>query len=383
VRIGLVIEQFRPERGGAEQWTWQFAGRLVELGHDVHVVANHFSPSTDDMAIVRHALEKSGTRMDFAAAAEARLRAMSLDVIHDMGGGWYCDVFHPHGGSRRASIRQNLLLVPRWMRPIKRVVDAVLPRRRQFEAMAARQLADDGRIVLALSRRVADELARLDGVRPEQIRLVYNGVDTERFSPEHRQTHRESVRDGLGVSPETTLLLIVAHNFRLKGVPMLMRAVAAWDDPRPIHLAVVGGRHLECYERTTRRLGIAERVTFVGAVDDTAPYYAAADVYVHPTFYDPCSLGVLEAAASGLPCITSRVNGAGELLTEGRDGYLMDDPADRREFIRHLRALLCPATRAAMGAAARRMALEHTFHHNCDEIIDVYREVARRHRRAA
>ncbi|MCX7426490.1 MAG: glycosyltransferase family 4 protein [Planctomycetia bacterium] len=383
MRIGLVIEQFHPERGGAEQWTWQFAGRLLELGHDVHVVANHFSPATDAMPIVRHALGKAGTRMDFAAAAEARLRAISLDVIHDMGSGWYCDVFHPHGGSRRAAIRQSLLLVPRWMRPIKRAVDAVLPRRRQFEAMSARQYVDDGRIVLALSRRVAADLAKLDGVRPEQIRLVYNGVDTERFSPEHRQTHREAIRGSLGVLPDATLLLIVAHNFRLKGVPMLLRAVAACDDPRPIHLAVVGGRHLSRYERAARRLGIAQRVSFVGAVDDTVPYYAAADVYVHPTFYDPCSLGVLEAAASGLPSVTSRYNGAGELLAEGLDGYLMDDPADGREFARCLRPLLCPATRAAMGAAARRMALEHTFRHNCDEIIGVYHEVARRHRCAA
>jgi UDP-glucose:(heptosyl)LPS alpha-1,3-glucosyltransferase len=383
VKIGLVIEYFHPERGGAEQWTFRFAARLLELGHEVHVVANSFSPSTEAMPIVRHALGKTGWRLEFAAAAEARLRALSLDVVHDMGGGWHCDVLHPHGGSRRAAIQQNMLLAPRWLRPIKRTIDALLPRRRQFETLAERQYAADGRVFLAVSRRVAADLTRLDGVSPDQIRLVYNGVDTERFTPDNRREHRQPIRDRLGVSPETTLLLIVAHNFRLKGVPMLLRAMAAWDDPRPVHLVVVGGKHWTGYARKTRRRGIDKRVTFVGPVADTVPYYAAADVYVHPTFYDPCSLGVLEAAASGLPGITSRFNGAGELFTPGVNGCILNDPADEREFLECLRPLLYPETRDAMGHAARRLALEHTFHRNCDRIIDVYREVAQRRRLAA
>ena len=73
------------------------------------------------------------------------------------------------------------------------------------------------------------------------------------------------------------------------------------------------------------------------------PYYAAADALVLPTYYDPCSLSVLEAAASGIPSATTRFNGAGELLTEGVDGFVLDDPADDRQLAQRLQELLEPA----------------------------------------
>lgn len=381
MKVGLVIERFQPERGGAEQWTYQFALRLLELGHEVHVVARRFSPLLKATPIVCHCPCTDRSKLQFAAAAEAYLRAMALDVIHDMGAGWYCNIFHPHGGSRLTMARVNASIAPRWIRPIKRMVDPLLPRIREFAAVADRQYADDGRLFVALSHRMADELVETHGVRREQIRLVYNGVNTQRFSPDNRKRYREAVRARLGVSPDTTLLLIVAHNFRLKGVPMLLRAMAAWDGPQPVHLVVVGGRHLRRYRWEIRRRGIGSRVSLVGVVDDTAPYYAAADVYVHPTFYDACSLGVLEAAASGLPSITTHINGASELLTQGVDAALIDNPADEYEFLYHLQSMLIPEVRAAMGSAARAMALRRTFAHNCDQMIAIYDEIAQRRRK--
>ncbi len=100
MRIGLVIEHFNPYRGGAEQWTYQFTERLLAAGHEVHVVAGCFDESTDDMPLLRHTVERIGSRLGFATAAEKKLRKLSLDVIHDMGSGWYCDLFESHDGSR-------------------------------------------------------------------------------------------------------------------------------------------------------------------------------------------------------------------------------------------------------------------------------------------
>ena len=118
-------------------------------------------------------------------------------------------------------------------------------------------------------------------------------------------------------------------------------------------------------------------VTLVGPVDDPAPYYAAADAFVLPTFYDPCSLSVLEAAASGLPSVTSRFNGAAELLSEGVEGFVLADPADDCALADRLRPLMEPSQRQQMGEAARRLALRYTLDRNCDELMAVYREVAR------
>ena len=116
-----------------------------------------------------------------------------------------------------------------------------------------------------------------------------------------------------------------------------------------MRLAVVGGNRRS---RSLRLTG-AQRaaVTLVGTVDDPVPYYAAADAFVLPTFYDPSSLSVSEAAAAGLPSVTTRFNGAAELLTDGVDGFVLDDPADDGALADRLGRLL---TRPISAAAWER-----------------------------
>ncbi|HEX5445440.1 MAG TPA: glycosyltransferase family 4 protein [Pirellulales bacterium] len=384
MKIGLVIESLEPRRGGAEQWTAQFATWLARAGHEVHIVASQVAPEMASLGLMAHPLPRTRSRLEFAQAAEQQLERLSLDVTHDMGYGWQCDVFQPHGGSRAAANEQNLHLAPRWLRPIKRRVASCLPRYREFRRLAMAQYMADDRIYLALSRMVARDFERFHGVRREQIRLVYNGVDVERFSPEHRWRYRAVVRDELGVDDRETLLLIVAHNFRLKGVPTLLAAVGKLVRAGlPVRLAVVGGKRQPAIARLAARLGAANATTFVGPVDDAVPYYAAADVYVQPTFYDPCSLVVLEAWACGLPVITSRFNGAGELMTPGVEGWLIDNPADADELTARLLPLTDPAIRAPMALAARRLAVAHSFDRNCRELLTVYGEICAAGRRRA
>jgi len=384
MRIGLMIENFNPRAGGAEQWTWQFAKSLVRRGHEVHVVAQAFAPMTADIPIVAHPLGRIRSRLDLASAAGQKLHGLSLDVIHDMGAGWYCDVFQPHGGSRRAAIEQNLHLVPPWARALKRAAQPWLPRYREFEALQARQYVDDGRLIVALSRRVADHFRRLHQVPAQRIRLVYNGVDVRRFTPEHRRQHRGVVRARLGIGPQRVMFLIVAHNFRLKGVPALLDATQRLTRiGHDVQLVVAGGKRLGPWMRAASARGIGERVTFTGPIDDPVPLYAAADVYVQPTFYDPCSLVVLEALACGLPAMTSAYNGVSELMHHGHDGLVLDDPADVTALATQMECLLDPRTRHAMGEAARALALRHTFEHNVDDLLAVYGETVQAQRRAA
>jgi UDP-glucose:(heptosyl)LPS alpha-1,3-glucosyltransferase len=148
----------------------------------------------------------------------------------------------------------------------------------------------------------------------------------------------------------------------------------------PLRLVVAGGKRLAPYRRFAEHCGAGLATTFLGAVDDAAPYYAAADIYAQPTFYDPCSLVVLEALATGLPVITSRYNGAGELITPGQEGYILQDPGDADELEHFLHELLDPQKRYPMQDAARRLAIAHSLDRNCSEILGVYREIAQRTR---
>jgi UDP-glucose:(heptosyl)LPS alpha-1,3-glucosyltransferase len=347
-------------------------------------VASDFVDDALAEGITAHEIRGTRSRTAFAAAAETRLRALALDIVHDTGCGWYCDVIQPHGGARRAAFEQNQLLLPRVLRPWKRALARWLPRYREFDRLVARQYEDDGRTIIAISKMVARDLARYHGVRLEQMRLVYNGVDLDHFSPRNRARYRTPLREKLGIAEREVLLLIVAHNFALKGVPTLLRAVGRLAALGcPVRLAVAGGKRHGAAARLAAREGVAERVTFLGSVDDAAPWYAAADAYIQPTFYDPCSLVVLEALAAGLPVVTSRFNGASELMTEGREGYLVDDPADVDELVQRIRPLLETDVRARMSLAARQLAEQHSWERNCREVLDVYREIAQARRLAA
>src|SRR5262249_28039425 len=135
-------------------------------------------------------------------------------------------------------------------------------------------------------------------------------------------------------------------------------------------------------QRLAQRLGVADRVVFAGYRADTRDCYFAADFLVHPTFYDPCSLVVLEALACGLPVITTRFNGASELLTSPADGaaegFVIGDPHDQARLAEAMTKLLQPGRRRAMAEAARRKAATWTFDRHYREMLSIFTEAAAR-----
>ncbi|MEO7402706.1 MAG: glycosyltransferase family 4 protein, partial [Burkholderiales bacterium] len=283
MKVGIVIDDLDRRRGGMSEWCWQFVSGASRRGCDLHVIAQGFGVDPLPLRVARHRIDRTKSRVDFSSAAERVLRTLHLDVVHDMGIGTSFDIFHPHGGSFSAWMGRRLDYYPRWLRALKGPIDALLPRHRDF-ARHWRQQCDTARradsTVIALSNLVADDFAHAGGIRPDQITIIPNGVDGKRFSPAHRADHRAVIRQQLGVNDGTLLLLIAAHNFRLKGVPEVLRVTSRLAaNGRPVHVAIAGGRRLEHWRLAARRLGLANRASFVGTVADMVPYYAAADVY--------------------------------------------------------------------------------------------------------
>ncbi len=180
-------------------------------------------------------------------------------------------------------------------------------------------------------------------------------------------------------------MLFVAHNFALKGLPTLLQAVGHLRKQRSqsVRLVAVGGKPERKYFRQAEQYGAAGGVEYLGAVADTAPLYAAADVFTLPTWYDSCSLVVLEALAAGLPVITTSHNGASEIMTDGQNGFVIQNPGDWEQLARHLEALTDRATRFRMGVAARKLAEQYPLEANYQQVLNLWQQVAGRFRRAA
>ena len=373
MKIGLILEKFDPHKGGLEHWTWQFAEQLLLSGYGVHVIAFESHPSVAQRGLVLHRLEMPRSRLARATAIERHLRTLDLDVIHDMGCGWYADIFHPHGGSTLALWKHNLLRIPKW-RQIR------FWRERRYREMAEierRQHAFKGATIVAVSRMVQRHFETLHHLPSERMRLIYNGVDLERFSPAHRSIHRAATRQQLGIKNEV-LFLMLAHNLVLKNAAALLQATARLSRTgSEIRVLIAGGKRPESFIKLADRLGIAKTVTFLDQMEDPTPYYAAADVFVHPTWYDPCSLVTLEAWASGLPVITTHCNGAAELMSPDKEGFVLDRPDDVTALATRMEELVVDeGLRRRMGEAARALALTHSFDGQMKRFLKIYDEVA-------
>ena len=376
MRIGLVVERFDPQHGGAEHWTHQHALALARRGHEVHVICESVGDATSCEAITIQTFERQKSRLLRAAAAEQVLLRMRLDVIHDIGVGWHSDVLQSEDGSRYAQWEQKLLTLPVLLRPWKRAMIRVLPRYRDFRVLMARQYGDMNRIIVAVSQMCARDYQHYHKVPADRIRVVYHGTDTDRFSPAHRHRFREQFRQQLGIAECEVVFIFVGHDLKRKGLQTAILAVKRLAaEGFPVRLLVVGARKAR---RQQTPVGFAQSVVLsTGRVSDTVPYYAAADAMVLPTFYDPCSLAVGEAMASGLAVVTSRANGASEMLSDGVDGFIVTDPADDVALCDRLRLLVDSIVRDRMGAAARQTALRYPLGRNCDEIVQIYEAAIR------
>lgn len=378
MRIGLVLERFDPTRGGLENWSWQFARSLVARGHEVHVVAFDFYPGTDNDGIIAHQLEMPKSRIDRAALIAGELPALNFDIVHDMGIGWAADVIQPHAGSTKALWEHNLMRIPKW-----RQIRFWRERRyRELEEIERRQHANAKAIISPVSHMLARNFEFFDRLPASRMRVIHNGVDVEKFTPANRDKYRDQTRKQLGVGSEV-IFLSLAHNLLLKNAEATIRAIGALtNEDAPVRLIIAGGKKPDRFIKLAEKLKITHLVTFLDLVDPM-PYYAAADVFVHPTWYDPCSLVTLEASSCGLPVITSRFNGAAELMTDGKEGFIVADPADVTALAGRMRQLLDPALREKMGAAGRAMAIQNPFENQTSRFLELYREVAAKKERSS
>lgn len=383
MKVGIVIDDLDRRRGGMSEWCWQFVNATARRGYDLHVVAQGFGEEPLPKQVSRHRIARTNSRIAFSQEATQVLCNLRPDVVHDTGIGSHFDIFQPHGGSYAAWLERRLDMYPWWFRTAKRPIDAILPRHRDFARHARQQctaLKQSDKTIIALSNLVADDYERRHKIRAEQIKVIYNGVDCQRFSPAHRASYRALVRRELGVTDDALLLLLAAHNFRLKGVPELLNIAAQLHaNGRSVHVAVAGGKRLDLWRNIAKQLGLAGRVSFVGTIPNLVPYYAAADAYVHPTYYDPCSLVLLEAAASGLPIVTTRrYNGAAELFREDDEILTAEDPTALDALYERVEALFDDRLRANLSAASRRVALRNPIERNVAEIVRLYETRSKR-----
>ncbi|MBW1918522.1 MAG: glycosyltransferase family 4 protein [Deltaproteobacteria bacterium] len=331
MKIALIRQRYTAW-GGAENTLDYLVQEFLRQGHEVTILSTTGQGKTSAEG---HSGQlrwlpvpawggKSGRVLSFALNTRRLLQKEHFDVIYSLERTLDQDVYRAGDGCHRE------WLIRRWpyatggqrlsmtISPFHRLLLGL--EKRLFQSACLRR-------VISNSQQVRDEIERHYGVDPTKIRVIYNGVDRERFSPAAVKDLRTAVAQELGLSPLPPIILFVGSGFGRKGLAFLIKAVARLRDSRNL-LLVVGQGRPGSYQRLARKSGVASRVRFLGPQPRVERFYAAAAVVALPTIYDPCSNVVLEALACGRPVVTTAANGAAEFITPEENGVILGRPDD-------------------------------------------------------
>ena len=379
IRFAIGLLDFSKKRGGAERYLVDLCTRMAGEGYEVHVYAEQWD--VEDSRIYFHPVRtipfpKSLRLLSFAIRATKEIENGNYDITFGVGNTLKADILQPHGGVHWAWFWRSLRVYDHPILWAVKFLGRVFSPKQWVSGWVedAPYRAKRLRAIIAISDMVKQDMMHWYQIPEERITVVYNGVDIEHFHPRNRQ-YREEIRRRHGIGEEL-VILFVSNNFRMKGLGFLIRALAEVkkEDHPSLRLLVLGRDRKEPYLRLAKKIGISEEVVFAGSTDEPEKYYGAADLLVHPTFYDACSLTVLEALASGLPVITTHCNGASGIITQGQEGFVISDPRDDQVLVEKISFFLNREKVEKASIAARQLAESYSLERNWREMKNIFQK---------
>jgi len=390
VRIALLSYRTKEHCGGQGVYVRHLSRGLAELGHEVEVFSGQPYPEDLDPRVgltkvpsmdffrepdpfrtprpgefrsatdvLEYAVTLTGCfaeplTFSLRAAKLLKRRVHDFDVVHDnqsLGYGLLAimrrmplvaTVHHPISRDRRVDLAaatswRRKLSVSRWY--------GFVP----MQARVARRIP----VVLAVAGTSAADSVEDFDLDPAQMRVVPLGVDTEMFAPADERVPGR-------------IVAIASADRPLKGVVHLLEALAKVRTEHDVHLELVS--HLEPGGATERRiaeLGLSDAVHAVSGISDEelAALLASAEIMCVPSLYEGFSLPTVEAMSCGTPVVATRAGALPEVVGTDDDGVsdtaVLVEPGDAEALAAAIRGLVeSPGTRARLGAAGRRRALE-------------------------
>ncbi len=240
---------------------------------------------------------------------------------------WGVQVVHAHGAKAGLLARLSCLLVRK--RPATVVTahnfvytGSVRGWKQKLLLGAEKRLLPLTDQFIAVSQGLRQEILNSQGIAPEKVMTIYNGLDLELFS---EASDREQVRARLGLEPHRPVVGTVARFAPQKGLQYFIDMVACLEKQLPgIQYLVVGDGPLrEKIESLAKSRGVREKITFTGFIADIPPILKAMDVFVLPSLSEGLGISVLEALACRRPIVATAVGGIPEIIANGENGLLV------------------------------------------------------------
>ncbi|MGE4553446.1 MAG: glycosyltransferase family 4 protein [Desulfovibrionaceae bacterium] len=336
-RIALLLPRLS-RYGGAEGFGWRLAEALAAAGHQVDFICARAEadppPGVRAVTVGRLGPCKWTKLLWFVLAAERARAKGGYDLAIGLGKCLRQDVFRQGGGPLAVFWERSVRAWPAGAsRALKMLRRRLSPANAIARAVEARQ-ARTTPVIVANSFKAREwMLAAHPDLPPDRVRVIFNPPDLARFAPPEPAA-RAAARARLGLAEGQRAVLFAGTNFPLKGLGTCIRALARL--PERFRLLVAGGRGPGRFARLAADLGVAERVRFLGRVEDMGALYGACDAFALPSFFDACSNAVMEALACGLRTVSSADNGSSHFLPPEQ---VLADPADDAALAAALLAL--------------------------------------------
>jgi len=300
-KIAVVIGAFT-RRGGAERMAVETCEYFKDQ-YEFHVICREYENEIDGISIYkvrRINIPRSLKRIIFALQVRSVLRKLDVDIVHTHERIFEADIFSLHGT------------------PPEHWAKEVLGRKRLnfFDLSCAyldRKLINSSRckVLLPVSRLVEDCYRQFYDLSEKTIQVVHPTVSEEFINP---PPPLFDWRERLNTPKDAKVVLFIANNYEHKGLDLVFGAVSEILKNKEIYLWIGGRGNIPKYEAKAKRMGIANFVRFTGMIKENLSHlYRSADLFVLPSKFDTFGIVVIEALASGLPVLVSRLTGANSL----------------------------------------------------------------------
>jgi glycosyltransferase involved in cell wall biosynthesis len=368
MRIAVISRHFSRAGGGAESYAVALVQGLASR-HEVHVFSQTSNHPIQGVSYhkVFSLFEKPRwiNQLVFAIFTWRQTRR-GFDVVHSHENTWQGQVQTIHV----RPVRHNLFFTFSGVRRIFRWVKVALsPRLITYLVLeSSRFRLCPTHHIVATSSHLRQECEEAYPDCTGKIKIVTPGVNI----PLHLPCQIDA-RRALGLPLDGRMVLFIANDYARKGLDTLLEALRAM--PPSVFLAVAGNPNAaRKYRLQTQELGIADRVYFLGSLEDISPAYAAADCLAHPTQEDSFAMVVLEAMAHGLPVVVSGPNqcGISRQLTHGANALLLSDPKNEQELAGQIGDILDSRD---LAQHLRQGGLAFAQHHSWESAVLQYEQL--------
>ncbi len=350
MKIGLVRRGYS-RTGGAEAYLRRFAESAVAAGHEVILFAGEWPRADWPWAHVQ--VHGSGP-WAFAKSLHALRPRERCDFLFSLERIFSCDAYRAGDGVHAAWLERRAEFEPFWRPWLRRFSSK---HRETLDLEKQLFSAEGAGTVIANSQIVKREIEQHFRYDPAHIHVVYNGVPATTAD----LSLRAATRRDLGLRDDQLTLLFVGSGWERKGLRYAIDTVNAL--PQSARLLVIGRGSMRGLPRSLRR------TRFLGPMSGLGRFYAAADLFILPTLYDPFSNACLEALAAGLPVITTRHNGFSEIITYGEDGGTVHDPRDVLSLVAEVQNWADPTRRDAARPRLRELGARFSMEENVRQTL--------------